>query len=117
MKEQQTIPVEISFTDNRGIVDKEFRKKVVDDIYDMIFKNLNLTSLGIQFKDNTETITFNLQKKDEDPITFAFIFEQLSLLKETEPKFDFNMNVPNDWKNLLRDFFQKYPKNNNGKDM
>ena len=46
------LDVEISFTDKRGITDKEFRDEVIDEVYDIIFTELELTSLGIQFKVN-----------------------------------------------------------------
>ena len=88
----EIIPIEISFTDKKGIKDKKFRDEVIDDIYDMLFKSLKMTSFGMAFKNNTEVISFNLIKGEEDNTVFTFIYEKLMLLKETEPNFRFKIS-------------------------
>ena len=85
------LDVEISFTDKRGITDKEFRDEVIDEIYDIIFTELELTSLGIQFKDNREIITFKMIEEENDAFAFSMIYEQLLLLSDTEKNFKFEL--------------------------
>lgn len=98
------LDVEISFTDKRGISDKEFRDEVIDRIYDIIFRELELTTFGIKFKDNLEIITFKMVEEENDPTVFFFIYEQLKLLADTEPKFKFSI------KGLTLDYINKYKK-------
>lgn len=102
----KTLDVEISFTDKRGIIDKDFRDQVVDEIYDVIFRELELSSFGIQFKDNREIITFKMIEDENDPATFFFIYEQLKLLADTEPHFSFSI------KGLTIDYIKKHKKLN-----
>ena len=98
------LDVEISFTDKRGITDKEFRDEVIDEIYDIIFRELELTSLGIQFKDNREIITFKFIEEKNNPAVFFFIYEQLKLLSDVEHNFKFSI------KGLTLDYINKYKK-------
>lgn len=100
----KTLDVEISFTDKRGINDKDFRDQVVDEIYDIIFRELELTSFGISFLNNREIITFKMVEEENDPATFFFIYEQLKLLSDTEPNFSFSI------KGLTLDYIKKYKK-------
>ena len=100
----KTLDVEISFTDKRGIKDKEFRDQVVDQIYDIIFRELELTTFGIKFKDNLEIITFKMVEDENDPAVFFFIYEQLRLLTESETNFKFSI------KGLTIDYIKKYKK-------
>ena len=100
----KTLDVEISFTDKRGIKDKDFRDDVVDGIYDIIFRELELTAFGIKFKDNQEILTFKMVEDDNDPAVFFFIYEQLKLLAETEQNFTFSI------KGLTLDYIKKYKK-------
>ena len=100
----KTLDVEISFTDKRGISDKEFRDEVVDNIYDIIFRELELTAFGIKFKDNLEIITFKMVEDDNDPTVFFFIYEQLKLLSDVERNFKFSI------KGLTLDYINKYKK-------
>ena len=106
------LDVEISFTDKRGISDKEFRDEVIDEIYDIIFRELELTSLGIQFKDNREIITFKMIEEENDAYAFSMIYEQLLLLSDTEKKFKFELKgIPLEWTKLIKKIFSKYDKN------
>ena len=98
------LDVEISFTDKRGIKDKEFRDEVVDGIYDVIFRELELTGFGIKFKDNLEIITFKFIEEKNDPAVFFFIYEQLRLIAESETNFKFSI------KGLTIDYIEKYKK-------
>ena len=107
-KNDKTIDVEIIFTDKRGIKDKDFRDQVVDDIYDLIFRELELTSLGIHFEDGQEVISFKMIEEKNDPITFSFIYEQLCLLAETEPNFKWQIKgIPLKWLMLIQNTFKQ----------
>lgn len=107
------LDVEISFTDKRGISDKEFRDEVIDEVYDIIFRELELTSLGIQFKDNREIITFKMIEEENDAFAFSMIYEQLLLLSDTEKNFKFELKgIPFKWTKLIKKMFSKYGKNN-----
>ena len=106
------LDVEISFTDKRGITDKEFRDEVIDEVYDIIFTELELTSLGIQFKDNREIITFKMIEEENDAYAFSMIYEQLLLLSDTEKNFKFELKgIPLKWPKLIKKMFSKYGKN------
>lgn len=106
------LDVEISFTDKRGISDKEFRDEVIDEVYDIIFRELELTSLGIQFKDNREIITFKMIEEENDAYAFSMIYEQLLLLSDTEKNFKFELKgIPFEWTKLIKKIFSKYGKN------
>ena len=106
------LDVEISFTDKRGITDKEFRDEVIDEVYDIIFTELELTSLGIQFKDNREIITFKMIEEENDAFAFSMIYEQLLLLSDTEKNFKFELKgIPLKWTKLIKKIFSKYGKN------
>ena len=106
------LDVEISFTDKRGINDKEFRDEVIDEVYDIIFRELELTSLGIQFKDNREIITFKMIEEENDAYAFSMIYEQLLLLSDTEKNFKFELKgIPFEWTKLIKKIFSKYGKN------
>ena len=106
------LDVEISFTDKRGISDKEFRDEVIDEVYDIIFRELELTSLGIQFKDNKEIITFKMIEEENDAFAFSMIYEQLLLLSDTEKNFKFELKgIPFEWTKLIKKMFNKYAKN------
>lgn len=106
------LDVEISFTDKRGISDKEFRDEVIDEVYDIIFRELELTSLGIQFKDNREIITFKMIEEENDAYAFSMIYEQLLLISDTEKNFKFELKgIPFEWTKLIKKIFSKYGKN------
>ena len=106
------LDVEISFTDKRGISDKEFRDEVIDEVYDIIFRELELTSLGIQFKDNKEIITFKMIEEENDAFAFSMIYEQLLLLSDTEKNFKWGIKgIPFEWTKLIKKMFNKYAKN------
>ena len=106
------LDVEISFTDKRGITDKEFRDEVIDEVYDIIFRELELTSLGIQFKENREIITFKMIEEENDAYAFSMIYEQLRLLSDTEKNFKFELKgIPLKWKKQNKKMFSKYGKN------
>ena len=106
------LDVEISFTDKRGITDKEFRDEVIDEVYDIIFTELELTALGIQFKDNREIITFKMIEEENDAFAFSMIYEQLLLLSDTEKNFKFELKgIPPKWTKLIKKMFSKYGKN------
>ena len=106
------LDVEISFTDKRGIGDKEFRDEVIDEVYDIIFRELELTSLGIQFKENREIITFKMIEEENDAFAFSMIYEQLLLLSDTEKNFKFELKgIPLEWTKLIKKMFNKYAKN------
>ena len=106
------LDVEISFTDKRGISDKEFRDEVIDEVYDIIFRELELTSLGIQFKDNREIITFKMIEEENDAFAFSMIYEQLLLLSDTEKNFRWEIKgIPFEWTKLIKKMFSKYGKN------
>lgn len=106
------LDVEISFTDKRGISDKEFRDEVIDEVYDIIFTELELTSLGIKFKDNREIITFKMIEEENDAYAFSMIYEQLLLLSDTEKNFKFELKgIPLEWTKLIKKIFSKYGKN------
>ena len=106
------LDVEISFTDKRGISDKEFRDEVIDEVYDIIFRELELTSLGIQFKDNREIITFKMIEEENDAYAFSMIYEQLLLLSDREKNFKFELKgIPLEWTKLIKKVFSKYGKN------
>ena len=106
------LDVEISFTDKRGITDKEFRDEVIDEVYDIIFTELELTSLGIQFKENREIITFKMIEEENDAFAFSMIYEQLLLLSDTEKNFKFELKgIPLKWTKLIKKMFGKYGKN------
>lgn len=106
------LDVEISFTDKRGISDKEFRDEVIDEVYDIIFRELELTALGIQFKDNREIITFKMIEEENDAYAFSMIYEQLLLLSDTEKNFKFSIKgIPLEWTKLIKKIFSKYGKN------
>lgn len=108
----KTLDVEISFTDKRGINDKEFRDQVIDEIYNIIFSELTLTSLGIQFQNNKEIITFKMVEEENDPISFSMIHEQLQLLSDTEPNFRWEIKgIPFEWTQLIKKMFDKYGQN------
>ena len=108
----KTLDVEISFTDKRGIKDKDFRDQVVDEIYDIIFRELELTSFGIKFNNNRETISFKMVEEKNDPLSFSMIYEQLCLLADTEPNFTFSIKgIPFEWTQLIKKMFDKYGKN------
>lgn len=98
------LDIEISFSDRRGIKDKVFRDQVIDEVYNIIFSELTLSSLGIQFKDNREIISFKMMEEENDPATFFFIYEQLKLLSDVEPNFKFSI------KGLTFNYIKKYKK-------
>lgn len=105
----KTLDVEISFTDKRGIKDKDFRDQVIDEVYNIIFSELTLTSLGIQFKNNKEIITFKMVEEENDPMTFSMIYEQLQLLSDTEKNFRWEIKgIPFEWTQLIKKMFDKY---------
>ena len=106
------LDVEISFTDKRGITDKEFRDEVIDEVYDIIFTELELTALGIQFKDNREIITFKMIEEENDAFAFSMIYEQLLLLSDTEKNFKFELKgIPLKWTKINKKMCSKYGKN------
>lgn len=108
----KTLDVEISFTDKRGINDKDFRDQVIDEVYNIIFSELTLTSLGIQFQNNKEIITFKMVEEENDPMAFSMIYEQLQLLSDTEPNFKWEIKgIPFGWTQLIKKMFDKYGKN------
>lgn len=108
----KTLDIEISFSDKRGIKDKDFRDQVIDNVYDLIFRELELTSFGIQFKDNNEIITFKMIEEENDPIIFSMIYEQLQLLSDTEPNFKWKIKgISFEWTQLIKKLFDKYGKN------
>ena len=106
------LDVEISFTDKRGINDKEFRDEVIDEVYDIIFTELELTALGIRFKENKEIITFKMIEEENDAFAFSMIYEQLLLLSDTEKNFRWEIKgIPIEWTKLIKKMFSKYGKN------
>ena len=108
----KTLDVEISFTDKRGIKDKDFRDQVIDEVYNIIFSELTLTSLGIQFKDNREIISFKMVEEKNEPMAFSMIYEQLQLLSDTESNFKWEIKgIPFEWTQLIKKMFDKYGQN------
>ena len=67
------IPIEIKFTERKGLIDRKFRDEVIDEIYDTIFTSLKVSSFGMAFKNNYEIISFNLIYEKNNEFIFSFI--------------------------------------------
>lgn len=102
------IPIEIKFTERKGLIDRKFRDEVIDEIYDTIFTSLKVSSFGMAFKNNYEIISFNLIYEKNNEFIFSLIYEKLLLLRETEPKFNFRISgIPTSWLMLFSNIVKK----------